>query len=203
MFCFGICSSTTFTIWQSGLKSIPRPTEATLTIRPWYGRTATTRIWRRLVIRSQALPLSDRQLSGSATLAPMTCTSSLLSADFEGAASDREWQRSFGMNVPANGSSESSNQMCQPSSSGEPRFRATRVVRMKRKGASSTGVHGDSSGSYPMAPDHTLQQTHKDATQFACARPLPGSHRSEEHTSELQSPCNLVCRLVLEKKKKT
>src|SRR5256885_248576 len=28
------------------------------------------------------------------------------------------------------------------------------------------------------------------------------SERSEEHTSELQSPCNLVCRLLLEKKKK-
>src|SRR5256885_10656398 len=27
--------------------------------------------------------------------------------------------------------------------------------------------------------------------------------RSEEHTSELQSPCNLVCRLLLEKKKNT
>src|SRR5256885_8142601 len=32
----------------------------------------------------------------------------------------------------------------------------------------------------------------------AAARAL----RSEEHTSELQSPCNLVCRLLLEKKKK-
>src|SRR5205807_8288161 len=30
----------------------------------------------------------------------------------------------------------------------------------------------------------------------------PGMTRSEEHTSELQSPCNLVCRLLLEKKKK-
>src|SRR5205807_4183393 len=29
----------------------------------------------------------------------------------------------------------------------------------------------------------------------------PRAHRSEEHTSELQSPCNLVCRLLLEKKK--
>src|SRR5256885_11984588 len=30
----------------------------------------------------------------------------------------------------------------------------------------------------------------------------PGAYwRSEEHTSELQSPCNLVCRLLLEKKK--
>src|SRR2546426_4533041 len=33
------------------------------------------------------------------------------------------------------------------------------------------------------------------------ARPTVGL-RSEEHTSELQSPCNLVCRLLLEKKKK-
>src|SRR2546426_4509343 len=32
------------------------------------------------------------------------------------------------------------------------------------------------------------------------ALPLSGT-RSEEHTSELQSPCNLVCRLLLEKKK--
>src|SRR5256885_11216390 len=32
-------------------------------------------------------------------------------------------------------------------------------------------------------------------------RPLGISERSEEHTSELQSPCNLVCRLLLEKKK--
>src|SRR2546426_2088906 len=30
----------------------------------------------------------------------------------------------------------------------------------------------------------------------------PANGRSEEHTSELQSPCNLVCRLLLEKKKK-
>src|SRR5205807_9188369 len=41
-----------------------------------------------------------------------------------------------------------------------------------------------------------------------CPQPLPLSWRrrcrllrSEEHTSELQSPCNLVCRLLLEKKK--
>src|SRR5256885_7481985 len=34
-------------------------------------------------------------------------------------------------------------------------------------------------------------------------RQSPIPRRSEEHTSELQSPCNLVCRLLLEKKKKT
>src|SRR5256885_3300531 len=33
--------------------------------------------------------------------------------------------------------------------------------------------------------------------------PFVEFERSEEHTSELQSPCNLVCRLLLEKKKKT
>src|SRR2546426_6168116 len=32
--------------------------------------------------------------------------------------------------------------------------------------------------------------------------PPSNCRRSEEHTSELQSPCNLVCRLLLEKKKK-
>src|SRR2546426_12344150 len=36
-----------------------------------------------------------------------------------------------------------------------------------------------------------------DAREVAARR-----RRSEEHTSELQSPCNLVCRLLLEKKKK-
>src|SRR5256885_2646351 len=61
-------------------------------------------------------------------------------------------------------------------------------------------------------------------TDFPCSAPMPEvgeglpfrrepavrdrksasscSGRSEEHTSELQSPCNLVCRLLLEKKKK-
>src|SRR5256885_8769074 len=38
---------------------------------------------------------------------------------------------------------------------------------------------------------------------FAADSSIMGLTRSEEHTSELQSPCNLVCRLLLEKKKKT
>src|SRR5256885_8075247 len=37
-------------------------------------------------------------------------------------------------------------------------------------------------------------------TTPSCVRAT--ASRSEEHTSELQSPCNLVCRLLLEKKKK-
>src|SRR5688500_19846108 len=37
----------------------------------------------------------------------------------------------------------------------------------------------------------------------SCRPPMRGRPpRSEEHTSELQSPCNLVCRLLLEKKHK-
>src|SRR5256885_8601286 len=43
----------------------------------------------------------------------------------------------------------------------------------------------------------TPEEAPAAARQFGCARFV----RSEEHTSELQSPCNLVCRLLLEKKK--
>src|SRR2546426_8630684 len=47
----------------------------------------------------------------------------------------------------------------------------------------------------------SLHRVHEEHVE-----PLPpatpgGGRRSEEHTSELQSPCNLVCRLLLEKKK--
>src|SRR5205807_4112342 len=38
------------------------------------------------------------------------------------------------------------------------------------------------------------------ADRTPCCPPV-SNLRSEEHTSELQSPCNLVCRLLLEKKK--
>src|SRR5256885_3027143 len=38
------------------------------------------------------------------------------------------------------------------------------------------------------------------ATSALSFAAVAGTTRSEEHTSELQSPCNLVCRLLLEKK---
>src|SRR5205807_7130715 len=41
-----------------------------------------------------------------------------------------------------------------------------------------------------------------DGSDINTASAAEGGVRSEEHTSELQSPCNLVCRLLLEKKKK-
>src|SRR2546426_5103222 len=48
--------------------------------------------------------------------------------------------------------------------------------------------------------DRKLVQEAKGS--FVLLRPGRFRWRSEEHTSELQSPCNLVCRLLLEKKKK-
>src|SRR5258708_27734220 len=74
------------------------------------------------------------------------------------------------------------------------------------------------SRSHPSDRDSQLQ---KDATGLGCSIPFPVpsrstagcgcaqksrrliGKRSEEHTSELQSPDHLVCRLLLEKKKKT
>src|SRR5256885_6279599 len=68
------------------------------------------------------------------------------------------------------------------------------------------------------APDSITSVTHLNATQHPENRDMAmpcrprsryswtlaglrtGRGRSEEHTSELQSPCNLVCRLLLEKK---
>src|SRR2546426_1683528 len=41
----------------------------------------------------------------------------------------------------------------------------------------------------------------RDGSRLAASQVRRRHQRSEEHTSELQSPCNLVCRLLLEKKK--
>src|ERR1022692_5078368 len=53
-------------------------------------------------------------------------------------------------------------------------------------------------------PYTTLFRSIRSLTESAEKPPnttLWGADRSEEHTSELQSPCNLACRLLLEKKK--
>src|SRR5256885_13293353 len=44
-------------------------------------------------------------------------------------------------------------------------------------------------------------QQYSSGTTISSLSPPRLACRSEEHTSELQSPCNLVCRLLLEKKK--
>src|SRR5688500_19526718 len=48
-----------------------------------------------------------------------------------------------------------------------------------------------------------LVEAFVDREHAAAAEEEKRHDRSEEHTSELQSPCNLVCRLLLEKKKLT
>src|SRR2546426_6701635 len=52
---------------------------------------------------------------------------------------------------------------------------------------------------------HAVADSLRDQTPSCgqCGQPMKrqDTERSEEHTSELQSPCNLVCRLLLEKKK--
>src|SRR5256885_7289868 len=49
--------------------------------------------------------------------------------------------------------------------------------------------------------DHGGQLAVRDKDRCRQQHHRGGQQRSEEHTSELQSPCNLVCRLLLEKKK--
>src|SRR5690242_21154040 len=65
-------------------------------------------------------------------------------------------------------------------------FRSVRTVAEDRQGAVWFGMAGSG---LACLKDGELRQT------------APG-HRSEEHTSELQSHVNLVCRLLLEKKKR-
>src|SRR5256885_12894833 len=61
-------------------------------------------------------------------------------------------------------------------------------------------------------PLHDALPIWKEDGSYSVSNLAPGDYevtatasgfRSEEHTSELQSPCNLVCRLLLEKKKNT
>src|SRR2546426_8623065 len=49
--------------------------------------------------------------------------------------------------------------------------------------------------------NRTARPAHARRSNARGARQDAHADRSEEHTSELQSPCNLVCRLLLEKKK--
>src|SRR2546426_7690254 len=74
-------------------------------------------------------------------------------------------------------------------------FRSTGKARARHGSIHSSAP----SGNVRMWSWHTVV-----ARSGPCGRPLITipKERSEEHTSELQSPCNLVCRLLLEKKKK-
>src|SRR5688500_20007695 len=73
---------------------------------------------------------------------------------------------------------------------------------------SARGVlRGARSGLRPPAPQRPARAGRTGLRAQRCRGEIPvrgagaAAARSEEHTSELQSPCNLVCRLLLEKKK--
>src|SRR2546426_10057675 len=75
-----------------------------------------------------------------------------------------------------------------PISQGPRGAAAARRVRVRDHRASEDRAER---GAHPLATPALRLPPHR-----------PACDRSEEHTSELQSPCNLVCRLLLEKKKK-
>src|SRR5256885_9467672 len=70
-------------------------------------------------------------------------------------------------------------------------FPYTTLFRSDTSGSFEAGANGADAG-IAMAAHPAVGLTYREE-YYA---------RSEEHTSELQSPCNLVCRLLLEKKKK-
>src|SRR5256885_9621805 len=61
----------------------------------------------------------------------------------------------------------------------------------------SSGGHGQVAAAKFISGEEKL----KPLTDNLRSAKIDFAFRSEEHTSELQSPCNLVCRLLLEKKK--
>src|SRR2546426_6612214 len=68
-----------------------------------------------------------------------------------------------------------------------------------RNGSVGTWHHINLHGEYDFS-DEKLQDSIGLHASTILAENVLGQWRSEEHTSELQSPCNLVCRLLLEKK---
>src|SRR5256885_3873250 len=80
-------------------------------------------------------------------------------------------------------------------------FRSVRSV-----GGHLPAVHGAADRDVPTHTQRSAEMGRPSDVDIAvrgCGIGDEAVHRSEEHTSELQSPCNLVCRLLLEKKKTT
>src|SRR5690348_17899029 len=84
-----------------------------------------------------------------------------------------------------------------------PLFPSTTLFRSRTETASDGGDASRSTG-VRVAHAHELVDAQPPLLRLHAARVLVGADgplRSEEHTSELQSPVHLVCRLLLEKKK--
>src|SRR5438093_5768309 len=88
---------------------------------------------------------------------------------------------------------------CADTSAGNPRHNtnADHAFRRIRKAPQANG--GDGETGWPTLP---LARTLVKPDASSGVRTVPLDVRSEEHTSELQSLTNLVCRLLLEKKKR-
>src|SRR2546426_3515197 len=83
------------------------------------------------------------------------------------------------------------------------------LVEVARTRPEPIGARAITRSIHPVAPDtlaeiNLLTFFNHVGVRLGRVGPFDKSRRqrSEEHTSELQSPCNLVCRLLLEKKKK-
>src|SRR2546426_9566172 len=70
-------------------------------------------------------------------------------------------------------------------------------------GIASRAAAGDEPARLLLGMEAAYARVQGYTARFVRQEVVDGELRSEEHTSELQSPCNLVCRLLLEKKKKT
>src|SRR2546426_7562645 len=76
-------------------------------------------------------------------------------------------------------------------------FPYTTLFRSQPRAVVGDGQHDQQAGE-----EEPLERGNAYTENFIAGDEDEASERSEEHTSELQSPCNLVCRLLLEKKKK-
>src|SRR5256885_7404249 len=82
-----------------------------------------------------------------------------------------------------------------------PRSTLFPYTTLFRSGTTRSGSPKNCAKSHTWIKYNSSQSTIKTAKIYSPMTSSRGRLRSEEHTSELQSPCNLVCRLLLEKKK--
>src|SRR2546427_1431210 len=81
-------------------------------------------------------------------------------------------------------------------------FRSVRIAKRRVLLRIAVGVQLELPRGLVVAPDGGVESA-EEPVQVRRGLELGVENRSEEHTSELQSQSNLVCRLLLEKKKKT
>src|SRR5438552_6843593 len=116
--------------------------------------------------------------------------------------------------MPSHWSSKSLHIVSQSSPTGTQALQAVGAAdaslyfsRLQEAAELASSFHADEAVYISVGDGATSEGEFWESLNGACARALPvffvvEDIRSEEHTSELQSPDHLVCRLLLEKKKK-